>query len=345
MLDIGFLGQPVDFMRAKWGIMEAVPLYACILAATLVSFAVLSGSQGSAAIFGLGALAFTLGLRHGFDADHIAAIDNVTRKLMQEGKRPITVGTWFSLGHSTVVFLVVLLLVLLTSRIAHYMPYLSQLGSVIGTAVSGTFLIAIGLANVAIAIGIYGVFRKASAGKMDEKGLDEMLAKRGFMNRHFRWLMKGVDRPSRMYPVGFLFGLGFDTATEIALIAISVGLGSVSHIPVYYILMLPALFACGMALVDTTDSLLMGMAYGWAFVKPVRKVYYNMVMTVNSVILAFFIGGMELAQIASSELGFRGAAFGFVGNIGPSDMGIAAIGLFMSVWAISALYYRYGNFR
>ncbi|MGA2524794.1 MAG: HoxN/HupN/NixA family nickel/cobalt transporter, partial [Candidatus Bathyarchaeia archaeon] len=243
---------------------------------------------------GLGIVAYVFGLRHGVDADHIAAIDNTTRKLMQEGKRPCTVGMWFSLGHSTVVVALIVALVFATRAITSNIAALQSTGAVIGTLVSGSFLWIIGFINAVIVIGIYKIFQTLKQGKLNQQELDNLLENRGFMNRFFRSLYKVINKPWQIFPVGVLFGLGFDTASEVALIAISVGIGVSTSIPLYYILVLPLLFTCGMVTVDTADGVAMRLAYGWAFLNPIRKIYYNLTVTVISVLVAWAIGTVEL---------------------------------------------------
>ncbi len=206
---------------------------------------------------GLGIVAYVFGLRHGVDADHIAAIDNTTRKLMQEGKRPYTVGMWFSLGHSTVVVAMIVALIFATRAVTASIPALQSTGAVIGTLVSGSFLWIIGFINAVIVIGIYKIFQTLKQGKLNQQELDNLLENRGFMNRFFRRLFKLINKPWHIYPVGVLFGLGFDTASEVALIAISVGIGVSTSIPLYYILILPLLFTCGMVTIDTADGIAM----------------------------------------------------------------------------------------
>src|SRR2546427_2208998 len=248
-------------------------VYTAILGATVFGFvlAFIIG-QLSPVLAGLGLVAYAFGLRHGVDADHIAAIDNTTRKLLQEGKRPFTVGMWFSLGHSAIVFVLIVALVVATRAIIAELPAVQSAGEIIGLAVSGTFLIVIGLVNVLIVVGIYRVFveLKEEGQKLNAEELEELLNKRGVLNRLFRPLFGLIRKPWHIFPVGVLFGLGFDTATEVALIAISVGVGVSSAVPVWTILILPLMFTCGMVFVDTTDGVRMRSAYGWALINPIR---------------------------------------------------------------------------
>ena len=289
---------------------------------------------------GLGIVAYVFGLRHGVDADHIAAIDNTTRKLMQEGKRPYTVGMWFSLGHSTVVVALIVGLILATRTIATNIPALQSAGAIIGTLVSGSFLWIIGFINAVIVSGIYKIFQTLKQGKLNQAELDNLLENRGFMNRFFRPLFKVISKPWHIYPVGVLFGLGFDTASEVALIAISVGIGVSTSIPIYYILILPLLFTCGMVTVDTADGVAMRVAYGWAFLNPIRKIYYNLTVTVISVLVAWAIGTIELLQVLSTELNLSGLFWSWLNAVDFEMIGFGIIGIFILSWLISFGYWR-----
>ena len=246
--------------------LKIVIMYSLIGLATILGF-VASAIIGNLSVLlaGLGIVTYVFGLRHGVDADHIAAIDNTTRKLLQDNQRPFTVGMWFSLGHSTIVVGLIVALIFATRTIISHIPLLESGGAVIGTTVSGVFLWLIGLVNLVIVFSIYRIFRELRQGKMDQTELENLLDNRGFLNRYFRPLFKIVKRPWQIYPIGLLFGLGFDTATEIALIAISVGVGVSSSVPIWMILVLPFMFTCGMVLVDTTDGVTMRLAYGWPF--------------------------------------------------------------------------------
>jgi len=291
-------------------------IYSAIAIATLVGFAA-SIVVGTifARLAALGVLAYTLGLRHGVDADHIVAIDNTTRKLLQDGERPLTVGTWFSLGHSTVVVGLVVALVIATQSVANQIPGLQSSGAIIGTTVSGIFLFLIGLVNAIIVVGIYRTFRTMKEGKLDESELEGLLQNRGFLNRYFGGLFKIVRKPWQIYPIGVLFGLGFDTASEIALFAITIVFAVSSSVPLWMILLLPFLFTCGMVLADTTDGIAMRAAYGWAFLRPIRKIYYNLTVTVISVAVAFAIGGVELLQVLASELNLTGPYWNWLAKL------------------------------
>jgi nickel/cobalt transporter (NiCoT) family protein len=293
---------------------------------------------------GLGIVAYVFGLRHGVDADHIAAIDNTTRKLMQEGKRPFTVGMWFSLGHSTVVVALIIGLIVATRAVATNIPALQSAGAVIGTLVSGSFLWIIGFINAVIVIGIYKIFQTLKQGKLNQAELDNLLENRGFMNRFFRPLFKIISKPWHIYPVGVLFGLGFDTASEVALIAISVGIGVSTNIPLYYILILPLMFTCGMVTIDTADGVAMRVAYGWAFLNPIRKIYYNLTVTVISVLVAWAIGTVELLQVLSSELNLNGLFWNWLNALNFEMIGFGIVAIFVVSWLVSFGYWQYKQF-
>ena len=284
-------------------------------------------------------LAYTFGLRHAVDADHIAAIDNTTRKLMQDGQRPVGVGLFFSLGHSTIVVALSVLIAISAGFISD-IPSFQQIGGLIGTSVSAAFLLVIGLINLVVLVDIYRMFRRVSrGGAYDEESLEDFLNNRGLLARVFRPMLRVISRSWHMYPLGVLFGLGFDTASEVALLGLAASSG-VNHIPIWYILLLPALFAAGMSLVDTTDGVLMLGAYGWAYLKPIRKLYYNLTITLISVLIAFLIGGIEVLSILGDRLGLHGGIWDFVGNLDFGVIGFGIIGIFVLSWAVSTLIYR-----
>ena len=320
-------------------------IYACIIAAILLGVAA-SALVGSVSLVlgGLGIVAFVFGLRHGVDADHIAAIDNVTRKLIQEGKTPLTVGTWFSLGHSTVVVLMILGLVIATNSIVQALPFLQVAGALLGTTVSGVFLWLMGLMNLSILIGLYRMFRGLKDGELSRPELEEMLYRRGIINRYFRSLFRIVSEPWKAYPIGLLFGLGFDTASELALIAISVGVGVSRSVPLWMVFLLPFMFTCGMVLVDTTDGVAMRMAYTWAVLKPLRRVYYNLTITMMSVLVALAIGTVELLQVASGELNLRGPLWSYLGALDFETLGFLVVGLFGATWLLSLGYWKFKRY-
>ncbi|HUJ34324.1 MAG TPA: HoxN/HupN/NixA family nickel/cobalt transporter [Solirubrobacteraceae bacterium] len=295
---------------------------------------------------GIGVTAYTLGLRHAFDADHIAAIDNTTRKLMSEGKRPLSVGFWFSLGHSSIVFALALLISVgvraLDGPVKNDNSNLHQVTNSVGTLVSGTFLYAIAAINVAILVGIIKVFREMRAGRYDEEQLEEQLQKRGLMNRFLGRLTRAVTKPAQMYPLGMLFGLGFDTATEVALLILAGGAAG-AGLPWYAILCLPVLFAAGMSLMDSIDGSFMNFAYGWAFSKPVRKVFYNLTITGLSVAVAVVIGTIELGGLVASELNLTGSFWKWFENININVLGFVIVGMLVATWAIALSVWRYGR--
>jgi nickel/cobalt transporter (NiCoT) family protein len=295
---------------------------------------------------GTGLLAYTLGMRHAFDADHIAAIDNTTRKLVNDGKRPLSVGFFFSLGHSTVVFLLALLLNFgirgLGDQVKNSSSHLQYTTNIIGTCVSGFFLFLIAGFNVVILFGIIRVFRDMRSGKYDDQQLEEQLNKRGLMNRFFGPLGRRVDTPWKMYPIGFLFGLGFDTATEVALLVLA-GTAVVGGLPFYAILSLPILFAAGMSLFDTADGCFMNFAYDWAFARPVRKVFYNLTITGLSIFVAVFIGAIELAGLLAQDTNLAGSGWGWVENFDINKAGFVIVGVFILTWAIALSVWRFGK--
>jgi high-affinity nickel-transport protein len=293
-------------------------------------------------LLGTALLAYTFGLRHAVDADHIAAIDNVTRKLMQQGKRPVSVGFFFSLGHSTVVFGLSVVIALTSVAIKDRFNSFQAVGGMIGTGVSAFFLLAIAFANLLILISVYQTFQHVKGGgQFVDEDLNLTLAKRGFFGRIFRNLFRLIDHGWQMYPVGFLFGLGFDTATEVGLLGIS-ATEATKGLPIWSILVFPTLFMAGMALVDTTDSILMLGAYGWAFIKPIRKLYYNLTITFVSVVVALLVGGIEVLGLIGDHLKIQGYFWDMIGSLNSNFgvIGFAIIGVFIASWAVSILIYR-----
>jgi high-affinity nickel-transport protein len=302
---------------------------------------------GKAFGVGLGATAYTLGMRHAFDADHIAAIDNTTRKIREErGRQPLSVGLWFSLGHSTVVLIMVGLLAFglhaIAAQVTNQDSFVSRYAGVFGASVSGIFLLIIGVLNFVVLLGIVAVFRRMRHGEYDERELEDQLRKRGLMNRFFGGLMRFVSRPWHIYPIGVLFGFGFDTVTEVALLAIA-GSAVAGGLPWYSILVLPVLFTAGMSLLDTTDRAFMNGAYGWAFARPVRKVFYNMTITSISVLVAVVIGLVELIGVISTETNTTTGVIGAIGGIDLNYVGFGIVGLFVAVWAIALSVWRLAN--
>jgi high-affinity nickel-transport protein len=295
---------------------------------------------------GLGVTAYTLGMRHAFDADHIAAIDNTTRKLMADGKRPVSVGFWFSLGHSSVVFGLCLVLSFgvkaLAGQVENNTSTLQQTTGLIGTAVSGVFLLIIGLINLAVLRGILGVFSEMKHGTYDEASLEEQLNNRGFMNRILGGVTKAVTKPWQMYPVGLLFGLGFDTATEVSLLVLAGG-AAAFNLPWYAILTLPIVFAAGMSLLDSIDGCFMNFAYGWAFSKPVRKVYYNITITGLSVAVALIIGGIEIISIITDKFDVTSGPLAWIGGLDLNYVGYVIVGLFVATWVVALAVWRFAR--
>jgi high-affinity nickel-transport protein len=296
-------------------------------------------------VFGLGTgvLAYTLGVRHAFDADHIAAIDNTTRKLVGEGKRPLSVGFYFSLGHSTIVFVLAVLLNFgiraLNLQVSQQNSGLHAATSIVGTSVSGAFLYLIALVNLFVLVSIARLYRQLRTGAYDAVELEAQLDKRGLMNRVLGSYAQRIDSPGRMYPVGMLFGLGFDTASEVALLVLA-GSAVVGGLPFYAILALPVLFAAGMCLFDTLDGCFMNFAYDWAFAHPVRKIFYNLTITGLSVAVAFVIGSIEILGLIGQEANFNSPFWSFVQGFNINEAGYAIVGLFVVTWAMALLYWR-----
>ncbi len=298
---------------------------------------------GHPAFLGLGGLAYTFGLRHAFDADHIAAIDNTTRKLLQERRKPVGVGFFFSLGHSSVVLLIALLLALAVRTIVQGVVsdggQLRSIGGLIGTSVSGGFLLVIGLVNLLVLQDIVRVYRRMRQGEYDRTALQHELVAGGLMTRVFGRLLRGISQSWQMYPIGFLFGLGFDTASEVALLAISAG-AVAQGLPFVAILALPIIFASGMSLMDTADGAFMSKAYSWAFSNPIRKVFYNLTVTGLSVFVALFVGLVELSQIFIQKLQLQGPPFDQVSGLDFGSMGFVIVGAFVVAWAGAFLVFK-----
>jgi len=339
--------------RDEW--LRAGALAAAVLGLHVVGFFILfvlvaphDFSLGSAGAFtvGIGLTAYTLGLRHAFDADHIAAIDNTTRKFMAEGKRPLSVGFFFSLGHSTIVFALAFLFAVgirsIAGQVSTDTSTLQSTTGLVGTLVSGTFLYLIGIINLVILVGIVRVFRRMRQGEFSEEELETQLNSRGVMNRFYGRLTRSIRHPWQMYPLGILFGLGFDTATEVALLFLAAG-AALGGVPWYAILCLPILFAAGMSLLDTIDGAFMNFAYGWAFSQPVRKVYYNITITGLSVAIALMIGTVELLSILVDKLGLSGGVWDFVSNIDLNSVGYMVVALFVITWVIALAVWRFGR--
>jgi nickel/cobalt transporter (NiCoT) family protein len=292
---------------------------------------------------GVGVTAYMLGMRHAFDADHISAIDNTTRKLMNDRQRPLSIGFCFSLGHSTIVFGLALLLSLGVRSIAGSVQddssTLHRYTGLIGTGVSGAFLYLIAALNIVALAGILRVFRDMRGGRYDERELEDQLAKRGLLNRLLGRLMRSITKPWQMYPVGVLFGLGFDTATEVALLVLA-GTSAAAGLPWYAILCLPILFAAGMCLFDTIDGSFMNFAYGWAFANPTRKVYYNLTITGLSVAVALIIGSIELLGLLARQLHWSGGFWEWLNGLNLNALGFGIVGLFAVTWGMSVVVWR-----
>jgi high-affinity nickel-transport protein len=331
---------------------------------------------------GVGVLAYTFGLRHAFDADHIAAVDNTTRKLLADNaaadniaarsavadtsaartaaadtpaaeiaaidtaRKPLSVGFWFSLGHSTIVFLLTFLLSLgvkaLAGPVENQNSALHSVTGIIGASVSGVFLWILGILNLVVLLGIISVFRKMRRGHFDEGELEAQLNKRGFMNRFLGGLTKSITKSWQIYPVGVLFGLGFDTATEVGLLVLAGG-AAAFNLPFYSILILPILFAAGMCLMDTIDGVFMNVAYGWAFMKPVRKVFYNITITAVSVAVALIIGTIELISVLADQAKITSGPIAAIGGIPLDYAGYGIVGLFVVSWIVAISVWRYGR--
>ena len=297
-------------------------------------------------LLGTAFLAYSFGLRHAVDADHIAAIDNVTRKLMQEGKRPVAVGFMFSLGHSTIVVLGSIAISATALSLQHRLDAARHIGGVIGTLVSTLFLFGIAIVNMAVLRSVYLAFRRVRRGeRYVEEDFDLLLGSRGFLSRLFRPMFALIRHSWHMYPLGILFGLGFDTATEIGVLGLSAS-EAARGLSLWSVLVFPALFAAGMSLIDTTDNVLMLGAYGWAFVKPIRKIYYNMTITLISVLVAVMVGGIEALGLMADQFHFHGTFWSWVGTLNENfgTLGYVIIGFFALSWIVSIWFYKWRRF-
>jgi high-affinity nickel-transport protein len=293
------------------------------------------------AMAGLGALAYGFGLRHAFDADHIAAIDNTTRKFLQQGRRVLGTGFFVSLGHSTVVFSLSLGLALAARAVESQIPTFQHYGGIIGASIAGAFLWAIGILNLVVLLDVLRIYRDIKRGRYDQEKLEEALMSRGFMSRFFGRFFRLIDQSWHMYPLGLLFGLGFDTASEIGLLAITAGVASGTHAPpILAIISLPILFAAGMSLMDTADGAFMTQAYGWAFSSPLRKVFYNITVTMLSVAVALLVGTVELLQVLAQQFHLRSGFFDFLGTLNFQTLGYVIVGMFVAAWAASVAIWK-----
>jgi high-affinity nickel-transport protein len=322
-------------------------IYAFLIVANVAAWAwALIAFGDRPALLGTAFLAYIFGLRHAVDADHIAAIDNVVRKLMHTGKRPLAVGFFFSLGHSTVVVLAVVAIAATAAVLQTRFEGFREIGGIIGTSVSAAFLLILALANLVILRGVWKSFQHVRrGGGLDEDDLDLLMSKSGFFARIFRPLFRTVNRSWHMYPLGFLFGLGFDTATEIGLLGM-LAMQAAQGMSIWSVLVFPALFTAGMALVDTMDSGLMVGAYGWAFVNPVRKLWYNLTITAVSVLVAVLIGGLEALGLISDKFGLEGAFWAMIEELNDdlASFGFVVIGVFVVSWIASMVIYRWKRF-
>jgi high-affinity nickel-transport protein len=338
---------------AEW--RRAAVLALVIFALHVVGFVMLIAlvmpehlSLGSSGVFGLGVgiTAYTLGMRHAFDADHIGAIDNTTRKLMNDGQRPLSVGFFFSLGHSTIVFALAALFAIgirgLSGAVQSDSSTLHGATGLVGPIVSGSFLFLIGILNLVILVSIVRIFRRMRHGEFSEAELEDQLNRRGFMNRFYGRATRAIKKPWQMYPLGCLFGLGFDTATEIALLA-AAGAAAAGGLPWYAILCLPILFAAGMTLLDTIDGAFMNFAYGWAFSRPVRKIFYNITVTGLSVAVALVIGTIELLSVFADKLSLTGGLWDFVSDLDLNLVGYVIAGLFVATWVAALSVWHFGH--
>lgn len=341
------LVQPVACHKAAKSRNSILGIYSILLAFNISAWVWAAFAfQHYPVLLGTAFLAYSFGLRHAVDADHIAAIDNATRKLMQEGMRPVAVGFFFSLGHSTVVVLGSAALALSALSLQHRMESVRHLGVIVGTTVSSLFLIGIAIVNLVVLRSVYVAFRRVRhGGRYDEEDFDLLLCGRGFLARLFRPMFAIIRRSWHMYPLGVLFGLGFDTATEIGVLGISAA-AAAKGLPIWSIMVFPALFAAGMTLVDTTDNILMLGAYGWAFVKPIRKLYYNMTITFVSVVVALVVGGIEGLGLLAAEFHCQGAFWGWVDRLNDNfgTLGYCIVALFAFSWIVSISIYKWRRY-
>lgn len=329
--------------RASGLRVRLVALYALLIAANLGAWGwALFAFRHHPVLLGTALLAYSFGLRHAVDADHIAAIDNVTRKLMQEGKRPVTVGLFFSLGHSTIVVALSVAIAITATTLQSRFAAFKDVGGVIGTLVSALFLFAIAFANLLVLVSLYRIFRGVrNGGRFDHEDFALVLSNRGLLGRIFRRFFRVIESSWQMYPLGLLFGLGFDTATEVGLLGISATQAS-QGLSIWSIMVFPALFTAGMSLVDTCDSILMLGAYGWAFIKPIRKLYYNLTITAVSVVVAVLVGGIEALGLIGDRLSLTGGFWNAIGALNENFglLGYVIVGIFVASWLVSALVYR-----
>jgi len=334
----------IRFSAAEY--VRLAGLYACITILHLLGWGLyLHYASRHPQLVGLGLVAYLFGLRHAFDADHIAAVDDTVRLLLQTGRKPLGVGFFFSLGHSTVVLALAIGIALAAGTVSAHLPGLRSLGAVIGAGVSGTFLWIIGVLNLLVLLDLLHVWRRSRGAGHDHAHLEAMLQKRGLLNRLFGGRLRRLMSASwHMYPLGLLFGLGFDTASEVGLLAMTAG-ASAGNLPVPAILCLPLLFAAGMTLMDTTDGVLMCQAYDWAFLNPLRKIFYNVTTTGLAVLVALVIGTIELLQVFITALGLHGPAADFLARLDFGMLGYIVVGLFLLAWGLSVAIWKFGRFE
>ena len=334
----------LSFTAAEW--WRIAGLYGFIVALHVLGWGLyLAYLADHPALVGLGFVAYMFGLRHAFDADHIAAIDDTVRFMLQKGKKPLGIGFFFSLGHSTVVLCLAVAIAFAASAVRDQLPEMKNLGGLIGATVSGTFLWIIGILNLLVLLDILGVWKQAKTGAHSHQHLEELLLRRGLLNRIFGGrLQKVINHSWQMYPLGLLFGLGFDTASEVGLLAITAG-ATIGNLPVPAILSLPILFAAGMTLMDTTDGVLMSKAYNWAFLNPLRKIFYNITTTGISIVVALVIGSIELMQVLIRVLDLHGGVFDTIGGLDFGILGYFIVGLFLLAWIVSVLWWKFGRYE
>lgn len=332
----------LSFTRGEW--LRLSGLYGFIAFLHLLGWGLfVHYSSHYLTLAGLGMIAYLFGLRHAFDADHISAVDDTVRYMLQEGERPLGTGFFFSLGHSAVVFSLAVAIIFAATAVKHELPQLQNLGGIIGASVSGIFLWIIGVLNLLVLLDILKVWGQARTGKHSHAHLEQLLSQRGFINRLFGGrLQKLISHSWQMFPLGVLFGLGFDTASEVGLLAMTAG-ASAGNLPIPALLSLPLLFAAGMSLMDTTDGVLMVKVYSWAFVNPLRKIFYNITTTTLSVAVALVIGSIELLQVTISMLGLKGPFFDGISNLDFGTLGYIIVGIFLLAWGISVAIWKLGR--
>jgi len=339
---VGILGTVVALHVIGWGLF--------IYYNSNPEYHGLADTKGVLVYAGAGALAYSFGLRHAFDADHIAAIDDTTRLMLAKGKKPLGVGLFFSLGHSTVVLALSILVAFAAQRAVKFQEGFAETGGIIGTSVSGLFLYLIGILNLVILVVIIGVWRKAKTGKFSHQHLEELLNDRGLMRRIFRGkFKKGFDHSRQIYPIGVLFGLGFDTATEVAILGLSAtaAIGTVGGVlPPLAIIALPIIFAAGMSLMDALDGIFMTKAYGWAFTSPLRKIYYNLTTTSISIFVALVIGTIQIINVLATKTNIDNyEPFKSIANVDLGGIGYFIVISFVLAWLLSVMVWKFGKFE